>query len=63
MARLHGINAEHGYLPGEQLTCPVCGGTAETFTWVDCSPRPLDGLNKGLKEAHRRRVYSDVKDR
>lgn len=55
--------AEHGYLLGEQRKCPVCGGEAETYTWVDCSPRPLDGLSKGLKEAHRRRVYSDVKDR
>ncbi len=54
---------EHGYLPGEQQTCPVCGGDAEVYTWVDCSPRALDELSEGLKEAHRRRVYSDVKDR
>ena len=54
---------EHGYLYGEQRTCPVCGGDAEIYAWVDCSPRPLDGLSEGLKEAHRRRVYSDVKDR
>ena len=54
---------EHGYLPGERRTCPVCGGDAEAYTWVDCSPRPLDELSKGLKEAHKRRVYSDVKDR
>jgi anaerobic ribonucleoside-triphosphate reductase len=54
---------EHGYLWGEQQTCPVCGGDAEAYTWVDCSPRALDELSEGLKEAHRRRVYSDVKDR
>ena len=54
---------EHGYLVGEQRRCPVCGGDAEVYTWVDCSPRPLDGLSEGLKEVHRRRVYSDVKDR
>ncbi len=54
---------EHGYLYGEQRKCPVCGGDADTYTWVDCSPRPLDELGEGLKEAYRRRVYSDVKDR
>jgi ribonucleoside-triphosphate reductase len=54
---------KHGYLFGEQRKCPVCGGDAETYTWVDCSPRPLDELSERLKEAHRRRVYSDVKDR
>lgn len=54
---------EHGYLWGEQQTCPVCGGDAEVYTWVDCGPRALDKLGEGLKEAHRRRVYSDVKDR
>jgi len=54
---------EHGYLYGEQRRCPVCGGGAEIYTWVDCNPRPLDELSTGLKEAHRRRVYSDVKDR
>ncbi len=55
--------SEHGYLYGEQRRCPVCGGGTETYTWVDCNPRPLDDLSVGLKEAHRRRVYSDVKDR
>jgi len=54
---------EHGYLFGEQRRCPVCGGDAEVYTWVDCSPRPLDELSEGLKEVHRRRVYCDVKDR
>ena len=55
--------SEHGYLWEEQQTCPVCGGDAEVYAWVDCSPQPLDELGEGLKEAHRRRVYSDVKDR
>ena len=55
--------SEHGYLWGEQQTCPLCGGDAKVYTWVDCSPRALDKLSEGLKEAHRRRVYSDVKDR
>ena len=54
---------EHGYLFGEQRRCSVCGGDAEVYTWVDCSPRALDRLSEGLKEVHRRRVYSDVKDR
>ena len=55
--------SKHGYLWREQRTCPLCGGDAKAYTWVDCSPRALDELGEGLKEAQWRRVYSDVKDK
>ncbi|MBN2335054.1 hypothetical protein JXL21_05800 [Candidatus Bathyarchaeota archaeon] len=54
---------EHGYITGERSGCPMCGEETQVITWVDCSPRSVGSLGEGLKEAYRRRVYSDVKDR
>jgi hypothetical protein len=51
----------HGYIYGEAETCPTCGRDAKVYVWVDGQARPLDTLNEGLKEAHRQRVFHDVK--
>lgn len=51
----------HGYIYGEAETCPKCSRDAEAYVWVDGQARPLDTLNEGLKEAHRQRVFHDVK--
>jgi hypothetical protein len=51
----------HGYIYGEVEVCPTCGQDARAYVWVDGQARPLDTLNEGLKEAHRQRVFHDVK--
>ena len=55
--------AEHGYIMGETSTCPVCEKTAETYTRIDNTIVPISGLQEPLKEAYRRRVFYDVKNR
>ena len=41
------ICAEHGYLKGEQLRCPVCNATAEVYSRVVGYLRPVGRWNDG----------------
>ena len=53
---------EHGYVTGDQ-PCPICGLETETYTRVDQKITKVSELSTPLKEAYRRRVYYDVKNR
>jgi len=46
----------HGYLNGEQQTCPTCGGKTQVWTRVMGYFRPIEGFNIGKKGEHRERV-------
>lgn len=55
------ICKEHGYLVGEQPTCPECGGTAEVYTRVVGYYRPVGMWNKGKQaEYAERKVFSGI---
>ena len=54
---------EHGYINGEQPVCSICRKTTQTYTKIDNTIVPLSGLPEPLKEAHRRRVFYDVKNK
>lgn len=56
------ICKNHGYLRGSKEICDICCESAETFTWVDGFIRPVESLNKVLKEAHEKRVHHDIKN-
>jgi ribonucleoside-triphosphate reductase len=47
---------EHGYLNGEQQTCPTCGVKTQVWTRVMGYFRPVEGFNIGKKGEHRERV-------
>lgn len=47
----------HGYLNGEQPTCPHCGNTTQVWTRVMGYFRPVDGFNIGKKGEHRERAH------
>lgn len=53
---------EHGYIKGEEETCPICGKETETYTRIDQKLTPVSSLSEPLKEAYRQRVYYDVKN-
>ena len=54
---------EHGYLNGEQFTCPHCGQEAEVYTRVVGYYRPVKMWNKGKKEEYAcRKVFSPVEE-
>lgn len=39
----------HGYISGEQFTCPTCGAATEVYTRVTGYLRPINNFNKGKK--------------
>lgn len=47
---------EHGYLPGEQFTCPHCGAQTEVWSRVVGYLRPVQNFNIGKKEEFKERV-------
>lgn len=49
---------EHGYLDGEQFTCPHCGGDCEVWTRVVGFYRPVQNFNNSKREEfHLRKEY------
>lgn len=54
----YSICAEHGYLNGEQYTCPICGKKTEVYSRITGYYRPVQNWNDGkLEEFKMRRVY------
>jgi anaerobic ribonucleoside-triphosphate reductase len=47
---------EHGYLVGEQFTCPQCGAKTEVWSRVVGYLRPVQNYNEGKKEEYSERV-------
>lgn len=53
------ICPEHGYLEGEQWTCPACGREAEVWSRIVGYYRPVKNWNKGKQaEFNQRRVFT-----
>jgi len=50
------ICPEHGYLPGEQWTCPYCGRKTEVYSRVVGYFRPVEAWNGGKKEEFKMRI-------
>jgi len=48
---------EHGYLNGEQPTCPHCGQTTNVWTRVMGYFRPVSSFNIGKKGEHQERTF------
>ncbi len=54
----YSICKEHGYLTGEQYTCPICGGKTEVYSRITGYYRPVQNWNDGkLQEFKERKVY------
>ncbi|WP_051639770.1 ribonucleoside triphosphate reductase [Cellulomonas sp. URHE0023] len=51
------ICASHGYLAGEALSCPTCGGDTEVWTRVMGYHRPVSSFNVGKKGEHEERLH------
>ncbi len=54
----YSICADHGYLEGEQYTCPICGRKTEVYSRITGYYRPVQNWNDGkLAEFKERKVY------
>ena len=52
---------DHGYLAGEQATCPRCGQETEVYTRVVGYYRPVKMWNRGKQAEYKDRVeYSQA---
>lgn len=58
MSPTYSICREHGYLAGEQKTCPICGSVTEVYSRITGYYRPVQNWNDGkLQEYQNRTEY------
>jgi len=55
----YSVCKEHGYLAGEQYTCPKCGADTEVYSRITGYYRPVQNWNDGKSEEFKqRKVYN-----
>ena len=57
----YSICKNHGYLAGEQFTCPVCGEKAEVYSRITGYYRPVQNWNEGKTQEYKNRKVYDMK--
>ncbi len=58
MSPTYSVCAEHGYITGEQYTCPHCGKETEVYSRITGYYRPVKNWNDGKSQEFKdRRVY------
>ena len=60
MSPTYSVCAEHGYLPGEQYTCPHCGKEAEVYSRITGYYRPVKNWNDGKSQEFKDRKTYDI---
>ena len=59
MSPTYSVCKNHGYLTGEQFTCPKCGEAAEVYSRITGYYRPVQNWNAGkTQEYNERREYN-----
>lgn len=56
----YSICKEHGYLSGEQFTCPRCGGKTEVYSRITGYYRPVQNWNDGKAQEYKERKLYDI---
>ncbi|HMM05561.1 MAG TPA: ribonucleoside triphosphate reductase [Clostridiales bacterium] len=56
----YSICKNHGYLNGEQFTCPYCGEKAEVYSRITGYYRPVQNWNDGKAEEYKERKLYDT---
>ena len=60
MSPTYSVCADHGYLTGEQFTCPICGKKAEVYSRITGYYRPVQNWNDGKTQEYKDRKVYDV---
>jgi len=60
MSPTYSVCKNHGYLAGEQFTCPECGETAEVYSRITGYYRPVQNWNDGKAQEYKERKVYDV---
>lgn len=59
MSPTYSVCKDHGYLTGEQFTCPICGQKTEVNSRITGYYRPIQNWNDGKAQEYKdRRVYN-----
>lgn len=56
----YSVCKNHGYLVGEQYTCPHCGETTEVYSRITGYYRPVQNWNDGKRQEFKDRVEYDI---
>ena len=56
----YSVCAEHGYLTGEQNTCPICGKPTEVYSRITGYYRPVQNFNDGKAQEFKERKVYDI---
>ena len=56
----YSVCADHGYLAGEQFTCPICGRKTEVYSRITGYYRPVQNWNDGKAQEFKDRRTYDV---
>ncbi len=60
MSPTYSVCAEHGYLAGEQYTCPHCGRETEVYSRITGYYRPVKNWNDGKSQEFKDRKVYDI---
>ena len=60
MSPTYSICKDHGYLAGEQYTCPTCGAKTEVYSRITGYYRPVQNWNDGKLQEFKNRVEYDA---
>jgi ribonucleoside-triphosphate reductase len=59
MSPTYSVCADHGYITGEQYTCPICGKKTEVYSRITGYYRPVQNWNDGKSQEYKdRKVYN-----
>ncbi len=59
MSPTYSVCKDHGYLTGEQYTCPICGAKTEVNSRITGYYRPIQNWNDGKAQEYKdRKVYN-----
>ena len=59
MSPTYSVCKDHGYLTGEQFTCPICGAKTEVYSRITGYYRPVQNWNDGKAQEYKdRKVYN-----
>lgn len=59
----YSVCSEHGYLSGEQYTCPHCGKKTEVYSRITGYYRPVQNWNDGKMQEYKNRKEYVIKER
>ena len=62
MSPTYSICKDHGYLSGEQYSCPICGNKTDVYSRITRYYRPVQNWNDGKAQEYKERKVYDIEN-